>query len=79
MGRRRTVSYFQRNCKKENVGAGALKPGSRLQKVSAIRPQLAKKLVEALGISLTEAGRHLDVSLSAIAKTVNRLDNFKSN
>lgn len=77
--RQRTVSYVQRICKKENVSVEALKSGSRRQKVSAIRSQLARKLVEDWGISLTEVGRHLGVSPSAIAKTLYRLNNHKSN
>jgi len=77
--RQRTVSYIHRICKKENVSVEALKSGSRRQKVSAIRSQLARKLVEDWGISLTEAGRHLEVSPSAIAKTLYRLDSRKSN
>ena len=77
--RQRTVSYIHRICKKENISVEALKSGSRRQKVSAIRSQLARKLVEDWGISLTEAGRHLGVSPSAIAKTLYRLDSRKSN
>ena len=77
--RQRTVSYVHGICKKENVSVEALESGSRRQKVSAIRSQLAKKLVEEWGISLTEAGRRLGVSPSAIAKTLYRLDRHKSN
>ncbi len=77
---RNTRKYFEDyNCKKENVSVEALKSGSRRQKVSAIRSQLARKLVEEWGISLTEAGRRLGVSPSAIAKTLYRLDSHKSN
>jgi predicted transcriptional regulator len=43
------------------------------------RSQLARKLVEEWGVSLTEAGRHLGVSPSAIAKTLYRLNSHKSN
>lgn len=77
--RQRTVSYIHRICKKENISVEALKSGSRRQKVSAIRSQLARKLVEEWGVSLTEAGRHLGVSPSAIAKTLYRLNSHKSN
>ncbi|MBC8246123.1 MAG: transposase [Deltaproteobacteria bacterium] len=76
---RRIVLYVERICKKENVSTKALKAGSRRQKVSAIRSQLARKLVEDWGISLTGTGRHLGVSPSAIAKMLYRLDNLKSN
>ena len=73
--------YMRRflSCKKENISVEALKSGSRRQKVSAIRSQLARKLVEEWGVSLTEAGRHLGVSPSAIAKTLYRLNSHKSN
>ena len=77
--RQRTVSYIHKICKKENISVEALKSGSRCQKVSAIRSQLARKLVEEWGVSLTEAGRHLGVSPSAIAKTLYRLNSHKSN
>ncbi|MDI6687380.1 MAG: transposase [Desulfobacterales bacterium] len=75
----RTVSYINKICKKENISIEALKSGSRRQKVSAIRSQVAKKIVEEWGVSLTEAGRHLGVSPSAIAKTLYRLNSHKSN
>ena len=75
----RAVSYIQRICMKEKVSVEALKSGSRRQKVSMVRSQLAKKLVEEWGFSLTETGRHLGVSPSAIAKTLYRLDKHKSN
>ena len=55
---------------KEEVNVEALKSGSRRQRVSMVRSQLTKKLVEELGLSLTETGLHLGVSLSAIAKTL---------
>jgi len=76
---RGAASYIQRICKKEKVSVEALKSGSRRQKVSAVRSQLAKKLVEEWGCSLTETGRRLGVSPSAIAKTLSRADNNKSN
>jgi len=38
------------------ISVKALKSGSRPQKVSAIRSQLARKLVEEWDFSLTEAG-----------------------
>ena len=77
--RQRTVSYIHRICKKENISVEALKSGSRRQKVSAIRSQLARKLIEEWGVSLTETGRYLGVSPSAIAKTLYRLNSHKSN
>ena len=41
--------------------------------------QLAKKLVEEWGFSLTETDRQLGGSPSAIAETLYRLDKHKSN
>ena len=73
------VSYIQKICMKEKVSAEALKSGSRRQKASMVRSQLAKKLVEDWGLSLTETGRHLGVSPSAITKILYRLDKHKSN
>jgi hypothetical protein len=75
----RAVSYIEKICKQENVNVEALKSRSQRQKVSLVRSQLAKKLVEEWGLSLTEAGRHLGVSLSAISKTLYRSSKRKSN
>ncbi len=69
----RTALHIEKVCKKENVSIEALKSGSRRQKVVLVRSQLAKTLVEEWGLSLTETGRHLGVSASAIAKTCDNL------
>ena len=76
---KRTVSHIDNICMKANISVEALRSGSRRQKVSVVRSQLAKKLVEEWGHSLTETGRHLGVSPSAIAKILYRLDKHKSN
>jgi REP element-mobilizing transposase RayT len=65
-------------CKKQSVSVDALKSGSRRQNVSMVRSQLAEKLVEECGLSLTETGRHLGVSASAVAKSLSRRDKQKS-
>lgn len=75
----RVAKHIEKICKKEGVSVEALKSGSRRQKVSMVRSQLSKKLVEEWGLSLAETGRHLGVSLSAIAKILYRLDKHKSN
>jgi hypothetical protein len=62
-----------------DISVEALRSGSRCQKVSVVRSQLAKKLVEEWGLSLTKTGRHLGVSPSPIAKILYRLDKNKSN
>ena len=59
-------------CKKQKVSVEALKSGSRRQNVSKVRSQLAKVLVEECGLSLTETGRQLGVSPSAVAKSLSR-------
>jgi REP element-mobilizing transposase RayT len=59
-------------CKKQKVSVEALKSGSRRQNVSKMRSQLAKALVEECGLSLTETGRQLGVSPSAVAKSLSR-------
>ncbi len=64
----------ERFCKKQNVSVNALKSGSRRQDVSMVRSQLAKKLVEENGLSLTETSRYLGVSPSAVAKSLSRQD-----
>lgn len=72
------VSYVERICDKENISIKALKSGSRRRKITIVRSQLAKELVEEWGLSLTETSRHLGVSPSAIAKTLYRSDKHKS-
>jgi chromosomal replication initiation ATPase DnaA len=59
-------------CKKEKISVAALKSGSRQQNVSSVRSQLAKQLVEEYGLSLTETGRQIGVSPSAVAKSLRR-------
>ncbi|MBC8394741.1 MAG: transposase [Deltaproteobacteria bacterium] len=75
----RAASHVEKICEAENVSVEALKSGSRRQKVSMVRSQLARKFVEECGLPLTETGRLLGVSPSAIAKTLDRLDKHKSN
>ena len=59
-------------CKEQNVRVDALKSGSRRRNVSKVRAQLVQELVEGLGLSLAETGRHLGVSPSAVAKSLSR-------
>lgn len=69
----------ERICKKEKFSVEALQSRSRRQKVAAVRSQLAKKLVEEWGCSLTETGRHLGVSPPAIVRNIDQLHKNKSN
>jgi REP element-mobilizing transposase RayT len=74
------ASYLvEKVCKKEKISVEALRSGSRRQRVSMVRSQLAEKLVEECGLSLTETGRHLGVSPSAVAKSLTRRDKAMSN
>jgi chromosomal replication initiation ATPase DnaA len=66
-------------CKEQNIRVDTLKSGSRRRNVSMVRAQLAQKLVEGLGLSLAETGRHIGVSPSAVAKSLSRLDKNKFN
>jgi len=75
----RVTIEVENKCRKENISVEAMQSGSRRQKVSMVRSQLAIKLVEEYGLSLAETGRHLGVSASAIAKTLIRLDKNKYN
>jgi REP element-mobilizing transposase RayT len=72
----RVADQIEKICKKEHVSIEALKSGSRRQKVSMVRSRLAKKLVEEWGLSLTEAGRHLGVTPSAIAGVLSSKKDF---
>ncbi len=72
------VVLVEEVCKKENVSVEALKSGSRRRNVSMVRSQLAERLIEECGLSLTETGRQLGVSPSAVAKSLSRRDRQKS-
>jgi len=48
----RTVSHIDNICMKANISVEALRSGSRRQKVSAVRSQLAKKLVKGWGLQM---------------------------
>ena len=66
-------------CKDQNISVDTLKSGSRRRNVSVVRAQLAQKLVEGLGLSLAQTGRHLGVSPSAVAKSLSRRGKNKFN
>jgi putative transposase len=69
---KRAASLVEGLCRTEKVSVEALRSGSRRQEVSRVRCQLARDLVEQCGLSLSEAGRHLGVSTSGIAKILSR-------
>ena len=57
-------------CRQAGVSSGELRAGSRRRAVSKIRALLAQRLVSKFGMPLAEVARHLGVSLSAIAKSL---------
>jgi hypothetical protein len=59
-------------CAEHKIGVEALRNGSRRQTVSAVRRQLAVKLVNELGLSLAETGRQLGISTSGVAQILRR-------
>ena len=66
-------------CAKQQVEIDALRNGSRLGPVSRARAALCLQLVNEYGLSLAETARQLGVSTSAIAKTIKRSKDCKSN
>ncbi len=59
-------------CAERNVTVAALLSGSRRRAVSAVRRQLALKLVNELGLSLAETGRQLGLTTSGVAQILRR-------
>jgi putative transposase len=59
-------------CEKYNVAIEALRSGSRRQPVSSVRGQLTLKLVNELGLSLSETGRQLGLTTSGVAQILHR-------
>ena len=59
-------------CSKEGVNPAELKGGSRRDRLSQVRAQLALKLVENFGLSMAETARQLGVCTSAISKIFER-------
>ena len=57
-------------CKKHKVSLTELRSGSRRGKLSEVRAEVARKLVEDYGITLAEVARQVGVSTSAVSKSV---------
>ena len=76
-GIQRVTSLIKKECKKGGISVEALEAGSRQHQVSRVRAQLAEKLVKEFGLSLTETGRYLGVSPSAVVKTLGREERDK--
>jgi REP element-mobilizing transposase RayT len=59
-------------CTEHNISIGVLRSGSRRQAVSAIRRQLALRLVNEIGLSMAETGRQLGLTTSGVAQILRR-------
>ena len=57
-------------CKKHKVSLTELRSGSRRGKLSEVRAEVARKLVEDYGITIAEVARQVGVSISAVSKSV---------
>lgn len=68
----RADEALQRACRQHGVEEEALRAGSRMQAVSALRRELACQLVLELGLPMAEAARRLGVTTSAVAQILRR-------
>jgi REP element-mobilizing transposase RayT len=59
-------------CTEHNIPIEVLRSGSRRQAVSAIRRQLALRLVKKIGLSMAETGRQLGLTTSGVAQILRR-------
>ena len=59
-------------CKNERVSIEELKAGGRRRQVSAVRAQIAIRLVKTYGVPLAEVARNLGVTTPAVSKIINR-------
>lgn len=69
---KRVRQLIEKTCKKEGVSLQELQMGSRRGTISKVRSDLARKLVEGLGVPLAEAARQLGVSTSAVSQIFRR-------
>ena len=60
------------DCRQAGVSVRELRAGSRRRQASKIRALLAQRLMEEFGLPLAEVARELGVSLSAIAKSLQK-------
>jgi mRNA interferase HicA len=66
------INYIAKACKDEGVPLALLRSGARGAAVSRCRSEVARYLVEEMGLSLAEAARQLGVCTSAIWHAVRR-------
>lgn len=59
-------------CESEGININELRMGSRRGRISQVRSQVARQLVERYGIPLAEIARQVGVSTSAISKVLKR-------
>ena len=68
------TKVIEEECKRGRTSPNELEGGSRRRKVSALRPRIAKRGVDELGLSMAEIARHVGVTTSSIARAVARLE-----
>ncbi|MBI4840902.1 MAG: transposase [candidate division NC10 bacterium] len=61
-------------CKRAGASVEELNSGGRRGPLSAVRADLARRLVAGLGLSLAQAARHLGVSTAAISKILRKTE-----
>lgn len=69
-----TAGVIARICKRAGTSVEELQRGGRRGTLSAVRADLAQRLVAGLGLSLAQAARQLGVSTAAISKILQRID-----
>jgi hypothetical protein len=65
-------TIIQTACSAAGITTEELAAGSRRGSIPKVRSTIAKELVTRLGLSLSDAARHLGVTTSAISRTVRR-------
>jgi putative transposase len=69
---RAVEEVIRRACTQKGVGVEELALGGRRGPLSALRAELAHRLVTGLGLSLAQTARHLGVSTAAISKILQK-------
>lgn len=69
---KRIQLVVEARCREGGVQPLELQKGNRRQEVAEVRANIARELVNELGVSLTEVAHHVGVSASAISKILGR-------
>jgi REP element-mobilizing transposase RayT len=69
-----TAAVIAKRCRRAGASVEELTQGGRRGPLSAVRAELARELVVALGLSLAQAARQLGVSTAAISKILRKTD-----